>query len=153
MYCEILAVAPQDVERALSGPDVSGRASTANRISLEKSWHGLHYLLTGNVWEGDGPLAFLLAGGEQLGDDEESPVRWFPPEETRDIHQALSSVSDDELWTRFDPAQMEEQQIYPGVWDEPESDLKEEYLMYFHQLKELVAAAVQNGHGLVVSIG
>ena len=30
--------------------------------SLEKSWHGLHFTLTGEEWGEDGPLAFLLAG-------------------------------------------------------------------------------------------
>jgi len=48
---------------------------------------------------------------------------------------------------------METQQIYPGIWDEPESDLKEEYLEYFHQLKQVVASAVKSGQGLLVTIG
>ena len=67
-------------------------------------------LLTGEVWEGSGPLAFLLAGGEQLGDDDESGLRWFSPDETNEIHQALDQVSDDQLWSRFDAAEMEKQQ-------------------------------------------
>jgi hypothetical protein len=122
-------------------------------VSVEKAWHGLHYLLTGEVWQGHGPLAFLMAGGEQLGDDEESPARWFTPNETVQIHEALSNVSDNELWSRFDAEEMENQQIYPGIWDEPEEDLKEEYLTYFHELKQVVAAAVQSGQGLLVAIG
>jgi hypothetical protein len=113
----------------------------------------VHYLLTGEVWEGHGPLAFLLAGGEQLGEDEESPVRWFTPDETNQIHQALSRVSDDQLWSRFDANAMEQQEIYPGIWDEAEDDLKEEYLSYFHELKQVVAAAAQGGQGLLVTIG
>ena len=127
--------------------------ATANGVSLEKAWHGLHYLLIGDVWEGHGPLAFLLAGGEQLGDDEELPVRSFTPEETGQIHQALSGVSDDELWSRFDADEMQRHAVYPGIWDEPEDDLKEEYLTYFHELKQVVAGAAQGGQGLLVTIG
>jgi hypothetical protein len=33
---------------------------------LEKSWQGIHYLLTGTAWEGDPPLNFLLAGGREV---------------------------------------------------------------------------------------
>ncbi|MCA9179414.1 MAG: DUF1877 family protein, partial [Planctomycetales bacterium] len=29
-------------------------------ISLEKAWHGLHFLLTGDAWETEGPAAFIV---------------------------------------------------------------------------------------------
>jgi hypothetical protein len=157
MYCEVSVAAREDVgdfsDEPASFAAAFGGVATANRASLEKAWHGLHYLLTGEVWEGNGPLAFLLAGGEEVGDDDESPLRWFSPDEAREIHQALSSVSDSQLWSRFDAQDMENQQIYPGIWDEPESDLKDEYLEYFHQLKQVVASAVKSQQGLLVTIG
>src|SRR5829696_7547426 len=34
--------------------------------NFEKSWHGLHFLLTGTAWEGEPPLNFLLAGGREI---------------------------------------------------------------------------------------
>jgi hypothetical protein len=148
MYCEVSAASSES--QALNGQPPRDSESS---VSLEKAWHGLHYLLTGEVWEGRGPLAFLLAGGEQLGDEEESPVRWFDPQEAGQIHRALAGISDDELWSRFDADEMERQEIYPGIWDEPEDELKEEYLTYFHELKQVVATAAQGGQGLVVSIG
>jgi Domain of unknown function (DUF1877) len=153
MYCEV-SVAPPVGEGTilLSGYSQLGRA-TANRISLEKAWHGLHYLLTGDVWEGHGPLAFLLTGGEQLGDDEESPIRRFTADETRQIHLALTVISDEILWSRFDATQMEEHEIYPGIWDEDEEDIREEYLDYFHELKKVVASAAQTNQGLLVTLG
>ncbi len=158
MYCDVTASAPGNLEQFSAAPQLlSGLlqhgTAPANSVSLEKAWHGLHYLLTGEVWEGHDALGFLLAGGEQLGDDEESPVRWFTPEETKQIHQALSGISDDELWSRFDADEMQQRDIYPGIWDEPEEDLREEYLTYFHELKQVVAAAAQNGEGLIVTIG
>lgn len=157
MYCEVSAASSPD-QGFSSEPDILGGllgrgTTTANSVSLEKAWHGLHYLLTGDVWEGQGPLAFLLAGGEQLGDDEESAPRWFTAEETSRIHQALAGVSDAALWSRFDAAEMERQSVYPGIWDEAEDDLKEEYLTYFHELKRVAAAAAQSGQGLLVTIG
>lgn len=156
MYCEVSAASAEDLGRSARSGVLGGllrpSTTTATSVSLEKAWHGLHYLLTGEVWEGSGPLAFLLAGGELVGEEEESP-RWFSPEETAEIHQALSGVSDDKLWSRFDADEMEQQEVYPGVWDEPEIDLKEEYLAYFSELKQVVAIAAQGGQGLTVSIG
>ena len=37
-------------------------------IDLDKSWHGIHFLLTGAAWEGERPLNFLILGGEEVGD-------------------------------------------------------------------------------------
>jgi len=163
MYCIVSAIAAGERGQFAADADVLGwppqrgstesaATATATSVSLEKSWHGLHYLLTGDVWEGIGPLAFLVSGGEQLGDDD-SPIHWFTPEETRDIQQALAGVSDDALWSRFDANEMQRQDIYPGIWDEEEDDLKEEYLEYFHELKQLVTAAGEGGQGLLVAIG
>jgi hypothetical protein len=158
MYCQVSVASSGDLGRLSEEPDILGGllhrgTATADSVLLEKAWHGLHYLLTGETWEGHGPLAFLLAGGEQLGDDDESPLRWFAPDEAKQIHQALSGVSDDQLWSRFDANEMEQQQIYPGIWDEPEGDLKDEYLTYFRELKQVVAAAAKSGQGLLVTIG
>jgi hypothetical protein len=158
MYCEVSAASRDyfdNLSSAASGFGGLGLAGTAttNSVSLEKAWHGLHYLLSGEVWEGTTPLGFLLGGGEAVDDDEESGVRWFSPEETAEINKALKAVTDDALWSRFDAEEMENQQIYPGIWDEDESDLKEEYLTYFHELKKVVASAAKAGQGLIVSIG
>lgn len=158
MYCEVSAASKSDLAKFSDEPDLlpglfSPQVATAESVSLEKAWHGLHYLLTGETWEGEGPLAFLLAGGEPIGEDEESPVRWFDPEETAKIHEALDAVSDTALWSRFNAEELEANDIYPGIWDEDEADLREEYLGYFHELKQVVAAATLNGQGLVISIG
>lgn len=157
MYCEVSVASRDDVGQFSDEPasfaGLFSGVAVANRVSLEKAWHGLHYLLTGETWEGHGPLAFLLAGGEQLRADEESPVRWFSPDEANEIHQALAAVSNNQLWSRFDADEMESRQIYPGIWDEPESDLKEEYVGYFEQLKQVVAAAAKSRQGLMITLG
>src|SRR5258708_759675 len=104
MYCHVSIASREDVGRSSAEGDalrssLGGGTTTARSVSIEKAWHGLHYLLTGEVWQGHGPLAFLMAGGEQLGENEESPLRWFAPNETVQIHEALSNVSDERLWS------------------------------------------------------
>jgi hypothetical protein len=154
MYCEVSVASADDIKNGVLDEFMAlPGTATATAVSLEKSWHGLHYLLTGEVWQGQGPLAFLLAGGEQVGDDEESPLRWFTPEETVEIERALSTVTDKKLWSRFDADEMASQDIYPGIWNEGEEELREEYVGYFHALKEVAAVAAHQNQGLLVSVG
>lgn len=121
------------------------------QINLQKSWHGLHYLLSEG--QGESPLGFLLEGGTPLGEDRGyGAPRLFQPEEVQQIQAAMANVSDDQLWSRFNSAKMLELYVYPGIWDEPEKELREEYLMYYHQLKRLVALAAERHLALLVAM-
>ena len=157
MACEVYAVSPEDLERLGSDPDFFSELirhdnQDATLCSLEKAWHGLHYLLTGEAWQCAGPLAFIFADGNQVSgsDGGYGPARSFTPDETRQINLALSSVTDDQLWSRFDADAMTSEGIYPEIWDEPEADLKDEYTMYFRGIKQLIADAASQGHGLLL---
>lgn len=134
------------------GDDYDGEEGR-DAICLEKAWHGLHYLLTGDPWGGTGWNAFLLCGGTEQGPDTGyGPARRFEPDEVREINRVLAGISAEELWSRFDARKMEDADIYPGIWDEPEEDLREEYLTYFQMLKEFVAQAGENGDALQLSM-
>ena len=138
MCCEVRAV-------TASGAD-------ARSVSLEKAWHGLHFLLTGSAWEGLWPLGFLLQGGETSGDDD-NEERLLNPAAVRQVDAALSEISDEQLWSRFDPEMMEKEGVYPSIWNEPEADLRQEYLLYFQELKSLVHEAALGNMALIVMIG
>ena len=86
---------------------------------LDKSWHGIHYLLTGKADESGTPLEFLVAGGTLVGDEDAGygPPRVFTSAETRAIATALAAVGDDELRSRFVPEAMMRAEIYPEIWD------------------------------------
>ena len=157
MTVVVYAVPTSTADRLASDPDFFAEFtrydnSTTASVSLEKAWHGLHYLLTGGAWEVGGPRAFLIAGGSEIPEPDAGygPARLFSPSETAEINAALSPISGDDLWRRFDPKEMASQDIYPMIWDEPEDDLKQEYLFYFGDLKKLVAHAAAAGDGLLV---
>ena len=105
-------------------------ANEGARCDLEKSWHGIHYLLTGSAWEGDPPLDFLVNGGRQVGriDSEHGPVRAFRASEAQAIYQSMSSLSPYELRKRFNARDMAAKEIYPDIWTR--SVLEEDSLRY-----------------------
>jgi hypothetical protein len=152
-------VSPEDLDRLHGEPayfdELAAHANSPGKsCSLEKAWHGLHYLLTGTAWEAEGPTAFIAAGGREIAGSEGGygAARTFTPKETQQIDAALSQISDDQLWARFDADTMTAEGVYPVIWDEPEEDLKEEYLFYFHNVKQLVTNAAAGGHGLMVML-
>jgi hypothetical protein len=153
----VYAVTPSDMQRLAADPgDVEELLRYDNpkavSVSVEKAWHGLHYLLTGSAEESGGPLGFLLEGGAPIeeADGGYGPPRLFTPEETRAIQTALAGISDVDLWSRFNRGDMTKQGIYPEIWDEPEADLRDEYLMYFRELKSFLDKAVAAGKGMMV---
>ena len=155
MYCEVIALPESELRRWIAGRSWQTPTNRACcSVNLEKSWHGLHYLLCGSVWEGDGPLAFLLAENEPVSesDPDSVPVRILSVDRVRQVDAALSELSDDALWSHFNPEAMTEQGVYPPIWDEQESDLRQEYLYYFHELKALVARAATQGDSLAIII-
>lgn len=126
------------------------------RCDLDKSWHGIHFLLTGTAWEGEMPQAFLLLGGEVIGDEDVGygPARALHPVEVASVAASLQSVSTSTLRDRFDPKHMIEQEIYPAIWDrDPSEDDTLGYLLeYFDDLKSSVSAASEKRMGLVIDL-
>lgn len=121
---------------------------------LDKSWHGIHYLLTGKADESGTPLEFLVAGGVSVGDEDVGygPPRVFTSAETRVIAAALATVTDEDLRSRFDPDAMMRAEIYPEIWDrDPTDDDTLGYLMeYVAILREAMTTVTSRGHGLLV---
>jgi hypothetical protein len=119
-------------------------------VDLDKAWHGIHYLLTGTAWGGDGPLSFLLAGGQTAGDIDVGygPVRLHFSSEVKRIDKALSATTDGELRSRSRPEEMMKLEIYPEIWDRP---VALGYLIeYLRVLREHVSTAATHGLGLAV---
>ncbi len=125
----------------------------SSSMTLEKAWHGLHFLLTGTSWEGTGRRAFLLNGGNEVGSDEGyGPSRLYSAADVIEIARELESVDGEALWSNFDQEKMTDEEIYPDIWDEEEEELKEEYLEYFEELCEFVSTAASNGEGIRITL-
>jgi hypothetical protein len=159
MICDLYVVP------AKAAQEVLGRPASIHKLleslqrsdscrSLDKSWHGLHFVLTGTDWEGDPPLNFLGRGGTPVGDVDVGygPARVLSPSEVAELDAALGAISDEEFARRFDPARLAEAEIYPQIWDEPIEELRQEYGDHFQDMKRHVHRAAQNGHALIVVV-
>lgn len=123
----------------------------ARSISLDKAWHGLHYLLCGSAEPQPGPLGQAVFGGTEIGDDMGcGPARCFTVAETSDIAQALHAPGlENVLRNRFNPDAMEKLGIYPGgIWNEGPDWL----IDGFRNLRDFYAAASAAGQAVVTVI-
>jgi hypothetical protein len=140
---------PANIHELLESLDDSNEA-----LSLEKSWHGLHYILTGDPAQGDPPLNFLLVGGVDVGDEDigYGPARIFDPTAVTIIDNSLTKFSETDLDARFDPAAMGVAQIYPNIWHEPRAFLRSEYAGYLETLKAYVHRTANSGRALLIAL-
>jgi hypothetical protein len=120
--------------RAPPAPGVPGHS-----VSLDKAWHGLHYLLSGAL-EPACPLGQAVFGGTEIGEDGGyGPARYFSPAQVAEIADALQSPGlERELHARFDAAVMTELGIYPGTWETDDHDW---LIEAFQTLRGFYAAA------------
>ena len=118
-------------------------------LSLEKSWHVLHYLLTGKAEEAPAPLGDAILGGTEIGDDlGYGPARFLVPQQVRDVAAALAPISKVDLAKRFDLNAMIKARIYP-CRDEGELGLAQHH---FEHLSRYYADAAKNGNAMLLYI-
>ncbi len=105
-------------QQSPKAPNSSGKAGQGAKISLEKAWHGVHYLLCGEIEPGSAIPSQAVMGGVEVGEDlGYGPARYFDADEVRAISQALNRATlEAEMTARFDPARMTSLGIYPGGW-------------------------------------
>ena len=121
-------------------------------LDLEKSWHALHFLFTGKADGGLQPMAFMMTGGEDVGEDSwgDPVARLFSPAQVRNIEAFLAALTPDSLSKRYDPSRMTELEIYPGGWEPDEFEHLRES---FEDVRQFVRAAMEAGEWLIVHVG
>lgn len=153
------AVQPQELEHLLDNPDEleqflypdDGDAEPPNYLDLDKAWHGLHYLLTGEAVGGPAPLADAITGGVEFGPEVGyGPARYLMPEEVSAVAQALASLTPEALSQRFDPQDMEAKQIYPdAIWVSEGNEALEYVLDAFSEAQAFYAGAAARGDAVI----
>ena len=122
---------------------------TEDGLNLEKSWHVLHYLLTGKAEEAPPPVGNAILGGQEIGGDlGYGPARFLTPQQVREVATALKAISKDDLRKRFDLKAMMAAKIYP-VRDHSELRLAQDY---FARVSPYYAEAAAAGNAMLLWI-
>jgi len=119
-------------------------------MDIDKAWHGIHFLLNGDTWDGEPPLLHVVLGGELMGEDVGyGPARVLTVEQVAQVSAALQTITRDEFSVRYNSAELSKNEIYPDIWDdavEEDEDDNSEYLThYFEQVKHFFAKSAENG--------
>lgn len=118
-------------------------------LNLEKSWHVIHYLLTGSIDQAPPPLGNAVLGGEEIGEDRDyGRVRFLTPPQVREVAKALSAISNDDLFRRFDIESMTAVKVYPR----PDHTDREWVQHYFNLLCRYYSDAVAAGNAMLLWI-
>ncbi len=152
--CAVSPATLQDLQRirnetrTLSGaPAASGTAPQG--LELEKSWHTLHYLLAGTVYEPGPAPGDAILGGREIGPDlGYGPARYLSPDQVRATAAALAQLTPAELARRFDLKTMREADIY-CCEDESELALAQDY---FVELADYYQKAAARGDAMLLAI-
>jgi hypothetical protein len=129
-------------------------AKPVEEADLDKSWNGIHYLLTKTSLEGDPPLNFLIHGGTEVGnvDVGYGPARAITSDQVAEINAALAEIDIEELKRRYDPAEMMRLEVYPEIWNDDEEDEDGMFAYcaeYFDDLKKFIGRAAEKRLGII----
>ncbi len=119
-------------------------------LDIDKAWHLIHFLLTGDEWEGTEPLRNAVLGGAEIGKEDVGygPARYLTPAQVSNVAVALASIAPDQLWDQFDLQTVREADIYP-CWEGNNED-REYILSYFQMLQNFFTVASQENNAVIL---
>jgi hypothetical protein len=139
---------PSDITTVVY-PDGDADHPSGTHLDIDKAWHAIQFLLTGQPWQGTPPLQNAVMGGTELGDEDVGygPARGLTPDEVQAVSTALAAISGDLLWSRFDAKSFVAAEIYPEGWS---SDGKEYVLGHYDALRLFFADAARSGDAMIL---
>lgn len=122
-------------------------------LHLDKSWHILHWLYTGQAWGGPMPAATLLDGGKEVGDDlGYGPARVISVADTAAFATFLADQSVAALQARIDARAMMSNNVYCVDSDglAARTEISGDVAHYAPLLARHVEAAASKQHGMLI---
>ena len=157
MIGNFLAISPDQLTELVNEPALidsllypEGGPDPERHLDIDKSWHAIHYVLNGSTWDGEGPLAFAVLGGEEIGEDVGyGPARYLDPDRVKTISAALSFVGPLEFNTKFNPSAWDAAEIYPHGWSDTGPEALEYVAHYYSLLSSFYRAAAERGDAVL----
>jgi hypothetical protein len=143
---------PETVDALLFGDDDDDEMPEPD-LDLDKSWHVVHYLLTGTAWEITEGAGEAVLGGSEIGPDGGyGPARLLDPAAVRRIVAGLDAVDPAALRVRFDPAAMVAADLYPSALTLAPQDVEPFLAPQLAELRRFYGAAAAAGQAVLVAI-
>ena len=138
----------------LGGFDLDADSGEGHEDDVDKSWHVLHYCLTGDLGGGTHPLGFITYGGKNLPTDwGYGPPRVFSSDDATKIRSVLSQVSYDDLKTQWAKVGKDHEALYLGDMIVEEGDEGFEYITQnFDRLQVFLKFCVDRQLGFMTFI-
>jgi hypothetical protein len=146
------AVPPNTDYECLSIPDLPMEEDDDNIISLDKAWHGIHYLLCGDPWSGSNPPNLAVYGGIDFGDfedEDEGFSRYLLPKDVITLSDYFKNFDRSVLRARYLPVELDKKEIYPGYWERDAEDNWEFIKSNFDRMVAFYCKAAVRGFGVV----
>lgn len=159
-------------------PDDFKPEMALNSETFEKNFEGVLFLLhkvennfpSNLVDEIFYPLDFLGESIDPQTIDPENPETWegymemeekaipyLTQEKVSKIDAFLSGIEENEFLDQYDPEELNDHQVYPGIWHSDESPNmafnKKDIGMAFRDLRRIFKAAAENGNIVLVRVG
>jgi len=122
-------------------------------LSLDKAWHGVHYVLSGTVEPTEALLSQAVLGGTEIGEDFAGygPARFFTAAQVAELGRALDDPAlEEQAAGRYDPARMAALQVYPFGWED--HDNREWIFDALGDLRGFYHEAAENGRAVVACL-
>jgi hypothetical protein len=145
LRCHLLQLDDSIAQRLIAGERPPYDAGAA--LDIDKAWGGIHFLLSGSTDGGEDPPRFLMSG--HMLEDVSEHVAVHRASSIASFDAVLKQTSDDTLFARMNPQEMNRLDVYPGSWTGSERD----YLAgYVNELRDFISATAASGRAMTISI-
>jgi len=147
-----LQISSQQLEALIAAPEeinsVIYMESNDSRLDIDKAWHGIHFMLTGQQYDGTPPLSNVIFSASTVGDDlGYGPARYLTATDVTTVAELLKSLLPADFAKRYDADALIENDIYPQAWSGDE-DL--DYLLsWYSRLRNYYLDATSKNNAML----
>ncbi|MEV4678337.1 MULTISPECIES: YfbM family protein [Actinomadura] len=119
-------------------------------IGIEKTWHALSHLLE----KSSGPSADIFFAGVPLTEDfDYGPPFFLDPDLVRSTAALLNRIPSSTLLAHYDAQELQEADIYPGVWRPADEEFNLRWLSgHYEKLVTFCNTAAASGDALLLAL-
>ncbi|RXZ77506.1 DUF1877 family protein [Paenibacillaceae bacterium] len=126
-------------------------------LDIDRSWEAIHYLLCGDIADGEPPFGYVVPLTSDKGIDFGSFGAFsLRAKQVAEALQAMSELDEAQLRLRYDFPTMLKEEVYPlepGIVSDEDDDAFFAYILqYFNEIRRFFSQAAAEGKGIIFYI-